>query len=62
MSTREYIVILLGLWLTIVYIVVFGFLQGFTFLFQDTHDFDQGLVGTSFAAIAVGICPLSLSP
>jgi hypothetical protein len=55
MTTREYIVILLGLWLVIIYIVIFGFLQGFSFLFEDTYDFSTGLVGTSFAAIAVGL-------
>jgi len=55
MSTHEYIVILLGMCLVIVYIVVFRFLQGFTFLFQNTDNFSRGIVGTSFAVIAVGI-------
>jgi len=55
MSTHEYIVILLAMCLVIVYIVVFGFLQGFTFLFQKTYNFSQGNVCTSFAVITVGI-------
>ncbi|KHJ32287.1 putative mfs dha1 multidrug resistance protein [Erysiphe necator] len=55
MSTREYIVILLGLWLIVVYIVVFGFVSGMNVLFGKTYSFSQGLVGTSFAAIAVGV-------
>ena len=55
MTTREPIVMLLGLWLVIVYIVVFGFLQGFEFIFKDTYGFSRGLVGTSFLAIGLGI-------
>jgi hypothetical protein len=43
MTTQEYIVILLGLWLVAVHIVVFGFLQGFTFLVSDTYNFGTGL-------------------
>lgn len=56
MTTREYIVILLGLWLVMVYVVVFWFLQRFDYVFQDTYNFSRGLVGMSFAAIAVGLC------
>lgn len=54
MTTREHIVMLLGLWLVIVYVVVFGFLQGFGFLFGRTYGFSTGLVGTCFAAIGTG--------
>jgi len=38
------------------YVVVFGFLPGFDYVFQDTYNISRGLVGTSFAAIAVGLC------
>lgn len=55
MSTREYIVILLGIWLVAVYIVVFGFLSGMNVLFGKTYMFSRGYIGTSFAAIAVGV-------
>ncbi|SZE99620.1 unnamed protein product [Blumeria hordei] len=55
MTTREYIVIFLGLWLVVVYIVVFGFLSGMDFLFAKTHAFSSGMVGTSFVAIAFGV-------
>lgn len=54
MVTQEPIVTLLGFWLVIEYIVVFGFLQGFSFIFGDTYGFERGFVGTSFAAIALG--------
>jgi hypothetical protein len=54
MTTQEYIVILLGLWLVILYIVVFGFLQGFGYLFGGMCGFSTSLIGTAFAAISIG--------
>ena len=54
MVTREPIVVLLGAWIVIEYVVVYGFLQGFNYIFGDTHDFKRGLVGSSFVAIAIG--------
>lgn len=54
MITREPVVVLLGSWLVVVYIVIFGFLQGFTSIFGDTYNFSTGLVGTSFVAIGAG--------
>lgn len=55
MCTHEYIVIFLGLWLVVVYVIVFGFLAGIHFLFSDTYNFSLGLTGTVFCAIAAGI-------
>lgn len=54
MLTREPVVVLLGSWLVVEYIVVFGFLQGFNYVFGGTYGFERGLVGTSFLAIALG--------
>ncbi|GAB7355541.1 hypothetical protein MBLNU459_g6020t2 [Dothideomycetes sp. NU459] len=54
MLTKEPIVALLGLWLVLVYVVVYSFLQGLSFVFGDTYEFSRGLVGTSFAAILLG--------
>lgn len=54
MLTKEPIVALLGLWLLLVYVVVYGFLQGLSFIFGDTYEFSRGLVGTSFASILLG--------
>lgn len=54
MITREPVVLLLGSWLVVEYIVVFGFLQGFSFVFGDTYGFERGLIGTSFVTIAIG--------
>jgi hypothetical protein len=52
--TREPIVIFIGIYLTLIYVLVFTFLDGFTFIFVDTYGFSPGLRGTSFAAIALG--------
>lgn len=54
MLTREPIVVFLGAWIVLEYIVVFGLLQGMTFIFGDTYGFDRGLIGTCFVAIGVG--------
>lgn len=54
MITKEPAVMLLGGWLVVEYLVVFGFLQGFNYVFGQTYDFSRGFVGTSFAALALG--------
>nr|POE46902.1 putative efflux pump kojt [Quercus suber] len=54
MITREPTVMLLGGWLVGEYLVVFGFLQGFTYIFGDTYNFSRGYIGTSFAALGLG--------
>lgn len=54
MITKEPIVLLLGGWLVLEYIVVFGLLEGMSYIFGDTYGFNQGLVGTSFVAIGIG--------
>ncbi|CAK3847358.1 efflux pump kojT [Lecanosticta acicola] len=54
MITREPIVLLLGGWLVLEYIVVFGLLQGMSYIFGDTYGFDRGLIGTCFVAIGIG--------
>jgi MFS family permease len=58
MFTQEPIVILLGAWLIIVYIVVFGFLQGFSYIFGadgGTYKWDKGLTGSAFGALSIGV-------
>jgi hypothetical protein len=53
--TKEPIVIALGLYLTIIYVLVFTFLNGFTYIFTDTYGFSPGAKGSTFGAIAVGV-------
>ena len=56
MVTREPIVALLGGWLVIEYLVVFGFLHGFKYIFEKTYGFSTGIAGTAgYVALAVGV-------
>ncbi|KAK5016328.1 hypothetical protein LTR16_001261 [Cryomyces antarcticus] len=52
--TREPVIIVLGLYLIVLYAIVFSFLQGFDYLFTMTYDFSTRLTGSAFAGIAAG--------
>ncbi|KAJ6190599.1 hypothetical protein N7519_000620 [Penicillium mononematosum] len=51
---REIMVALFTIYLVVVYIVLFGFLTGYEFIFGDTYGFDQGSVGLTFIGMNVG--------
>lgn len=53
--TRELIVICLGFYLTIIYVLVFTNLQGFTYVFTDTYGFSPGEKGSAFGAVGLGV-------
>lgn len=53
--THEPIIIAMGLYLTLIYVLVFTFLDGFTYLFVDTYGFSVGIRGTCFSAMAAGV-------
>ncbi|EME45946.1 hypothetical protein DOTSEDRAFT_78389 [Dothistroma septosporum NZE10] len=55
LTLREPIIILLALYLTVIYIVLFTFLDGYTYIFQETYGISQGLTGICFANIIVGL-------
>jgi multidrug resistance protein len=57
---REPIVILFALYLTVIYIILFTFLDGYTYIFGDTYGFSEGITGLAFLGIAVGLCGASL--
>ena len=46
---------LIALYLTIVYIVLFTFLEGYTFIFQETYGISQGITGLCFLGIIIGL-------
>ncbi|OQE30975.1 hypothetical protein PENFLA_c002G00123 [Penicillium flavigenum] len=48
------IVVLFTIYLVVIYIVLFGFLTGYEFIFGDTYGFDQGSVGLTFIDMNVG--------
>ncbi|KAM6484835.1 MFS general substrate transporter [Trichoderma sp. SZMC 28011] len=50
----EVIVTVLGLYLLLLYTLLFTSLSGFDFIFKDTYGLSTGLTGSCFASIAVG--------
>ncbi|KAK9248083.1 major facilitator superfamily domain-containing protein [Lipomyces tetrasporus] len=52
----EPIVILMTLYITVLYIVLFTFLDGYTFIFKDVYGISQGLTNVCFLGIYIGTC------
>lgn len=55
-TLREPIVLLIGLYLLVVYVVLFGFLTAYPFIFGRVHGFNYGLQGLSFMGLVIGLC------
>lgn len=55
MAATEPIIIVFSLYFVIIYIVLFGFLPGYTFIFQDVYGMSQGITGLLFLGIGVGL-------
>jgi MFS family permease len=51
----EPIVMFMALYLTVLYIVLFTFLEGFTYIFDETYGIGQGLTNVVFVSMFVGI-------
>lgn len=56
----EPIIMLIALYLMVVYIIMFTFLNSFTFIYTEVHGFSQGKTGLCFLGIVVGLCLCSL--
>ncbi|KAK4989620.1 hypothetical protein LTR50_003087 [Elasticomyces elasticus] len=56
LTVREPIIMLVTLYLTVIYIIVFTFLDGYKYIFSDVHGTSQGITGLCFLGIAVGLC------
>ena len=52
---QEPIVVLFAVYLAVVYVVFFGFLEGFDYIFGEVYGLPPGLSGLTFLGIAVGI-------
>lgn len=50
----EIMVMLFTMYLVVVYVVLFGFLTGYDFIFGDTYGFSQGSVGLAFIGMNIG--------
>lgn len=55
LAMYEPIILLLALYMTILYIVLFTFFDGYTHIFSDVHDLSQGLTNITWVAMYVGI-------
>ena len=51
----ELIIILMSLYLTVIYIVLFTFLEGYTYIFGDTYGLSQEMTGILWAGMLCGI-------
>ncbi|KAF1355973.1 MFS general substrate transporter [Lizonia empirigonia] len=56
----EPIVFLVTLYLTVIYIVLFTFLDGYNYIFGETHGTSPGITGLCFLSIAIGLFGASL--
>ena len=56
----EPVILLLALYLTVIYIILFTFLNGYTFVFTETYRFTEGITGLVFIGIGIGLCGASL--
>ncbi|KAF1346944.1 major facilitator superfamily domain-containing protein [Delphinella strobiligena] len=50
----EMIIVALGAYLVVIYVVIFTFLNGMQFIFQDTSGLSSGIASLAFVGIAVG--------
>jgi len=61
MIWTEPIILLMSLYLTILYIVLFTFFVGFEFIFTDVYGISQGLTNIIWVAVFVGFFPLGIT-
>ncbi|KAF9638204.1 Major facilitator superfamily [Lasiodiplodia theobromae] len=55
LMVTEPIIILMTLYLSVIYIVLFTFLDGYAYIFQETYGISQGLTNIIFVAMFIGI-------
>ncbi len=60
LTFSEPIIMLIALYLTVIYIIIFTFLDGYTFIFTNTYGFSEGTTGLAFLGIGIGLCFASL--
>ncbi len=59
LTFQEPIIMIVALYLTVIYIVLFTFLDGYTYIFEDMYGISQGLTGLCFVGIIIGLCGAS---
>jgi hypothetical protein len=56
LTATEPIIGLIALYLTVIYIVLFTFLDGYTYIFEEIHHTSQGVTGLCFFGLIIGLC------
>jgi hypothetical protein len=54
MIFHEPVILLWTIYLSVVYVILFGFLASFTYIFQDNYGLSQGITGLLFLGIEIG--------
>jgi hypothetical protein len=64
MTIQEPTILLWTGYLTVIYLIFFGFLAGYSFVFGNTYNFSQGITGLMFLGIIIGlsVCSGVLTP
>ncbi|KAL4794491.1 major facilitator superfamily domain-containing protein [Aspergillus venezuelensis] len=55
LTVHEPIILFISLYMTVIYIVLFTFFDGYPYIFQEVYDITQGLTNVIFIAMYVGI-------
>lgn len=56
LTAREPIIVLIALYLSVVYVVLFGFLDGYDYIYGEVYGQSQGITGLCFLGIIIGLC------
>ncbi|RMZ79511.1 hypothetical protein DV737_g3384, partial [Chaetothyriales sp. CBS 132003] len=56
MAITEPVIFLITLYMSVLYIILFTFFDGYDFIFRETYGISQGLSNTIFVGIAIGVC------
>lgn len=56
MAFTEPVIFLITLYMSVLYIILFTFFDGYDFIFRETYGISQGMSNTIFLGIAVGVC------
>ncbi|KIX96904.1 uncharacterized protein Z520_07624 [Fonsecaea multimorphosa CBS 102226] len=56
MAFTEPVIFLITLYMSVLYIILFTFFDGYDFIFRETYGVSQGISNTIFIGIAIGVC------
>jgi len=63
MAVQEPVILLITLYMSVLYIILFTFFDGYVYIFQKTYGTSQGLTNTIFVGIFIGVlCAIPVIP